>query len=188
LYNLIPSLTARENVSLVSEISDDPMRPEDALEMVGLGNRLDHVPAQLSGGEQQRVAIARAVATHTVLRLAGGTPVARHVQPGGRCARRPGHPHEQRRDQRRRGQRLTGGRGGHPLVTTRLRTLDRKMLRELWRLRAQLLSIGLVVATAVVTVVTLRGTYEALYRARSDYYERYRLADIWSSLERAPEA
>ncbi len=61
-YNLIPSLTARENVALVSEIAPHPMRPEEALEMVGLGHRLDHFPAQLSGGEQQRVAIARAVA------------------------------------------------------------------------------------------------------------------------------
>ncbi|NIT96069.1 MAG: ATP-binding cassette domain-containing protein, partial [Actinobacteria bacterium] len=62
LYNLIPSLTARENVSLVSEIAADPMEPAEALELVGLGDRLDHFPAQLSGGEQQRVAIARAVA------------------------------------------------------------------------------------------------------------------------------
>jgi putative ABC transport system ATP-binding protein len=61
-YNLIPSLTARENVSLVTEIAPDPMAPETALELVGLGERLDHFPAQLSGGEQQRVAIARAVA------------------------------------------------------------------------------------------------------------------------------
>jgi putative ABC transport system ATP-binding protein len=61
-YNLIPSLTARENVGLVTEISDDPMPPEDALGLVDLGDRLDHFPAQLSGGEQQRVAIARAIA------------------------------------------------------------------------------------------------------------------------------
>ena len=61
-YNLIPSLTARENVALVTEIARDPMSPADALELVGLGKRLDHFPAQLSGGEQQRVAIARAVA------------------------------------------------------------------------------------------------------------------------------
>ena len=61
-YNLVPSLTARENVSLVTEIATDPMRPEEALERVGLGARLDHFPAQLSGGEQQRVAIARAIA------------------------------------------------------------------------------------------------------------------------------
>jgi putative ABC transport system ATP-binding protein len=61
-YNLIPSLTARENVALVTEISDSPMSPEEALGLVGLKPRLDHFPAQLSGGEQQRVAIARAIA------------------------------------------------------------------------------------------------------------------------------
>ncbi len=61
-YNLIPSLTARENVALVTEISQRPMPPEEALGLVGLHDRLDHFPAQLSGGEQQRVAIARAVA------------------------------------------------------------------------------------------------------------------------------
>jgi putative ABC transport system ATP-binding protein len=61
-YNLIPSLTARENVALVTDIAENPMRPEEALGLVGLGERLDHFPSQLSGGEQQRVAIARAVA------------------------------------------------------------------------------------------------------------------------------
>jgi putative ABC transport system ATP-binding protein len=61
-YNLIPSLTARENVGLITEIARDPMPPETALELVNLGARLDHFPAQLSGGEQQRVAIARAIA------------------------------------------------------------------------------------------------------------------------------
>jgi putative ABC transport system ATP-binding protein len=61
-YNLIPSLTARENVELVTEIADDPLDAAEALELVGLGERLDHFPSQLSGGEQQRVAVARAVA------------------------------------------------------------------------------------------------------------------------------
>jgi putative ABC transport system ATP-binding protein len=61
-YNLIPSLTARENVALVTEIAASPMPPEEALALVGLAHRLDHFPAQLSGGEQQRVAIARAIA------------------------------------------------------------------------------------------------------------------------------
>ena len=61
-YNLIPSLTARENVTLVTEMAKRPMRPEEALEWVGLGDRLDHYPSQMSGGEQQRVAIARAIA------------------------------------------------------------------------------------------------------------------------------
>ncbi|MBS0125217.1 ABC transporter ATP-binding protein [Thetidibacter halocola] len=61
-YNLMPSLTARENVELVTEIADNPMDPDEALALVGLKGRSDHFPSQLSGGEQQRVAIARAVA------------------------------------------------------------------------------------------------------------------------------
>ena len=61
-YNLMPSLTALENVELVTEIADNPMDPMDALRLVGLGSRTDHFPAQMSGGEQQRVAIARAIA------------------------------------------------------------------------------------------------------------------------------
>jgi putative ABC transport system ATP-binding protein len=61
-YNLIPSLTARENVALVTEISESPMVPEEALRRAGLAERMDHFPSQLSGGEQQRVAIARAIA------------------------------------------------------------------------------------------------------------------------------
>ena len=68
-YNLIPSLTAAENVALVTEISDDPMTPEAALQLVNLGPRATHFPAQLSGGEQQRVAIARAVAKRPAVLL-----------------------------------------------------------------------------------------------------------------------
>jgi putative ABC transport system ATP-binding protein len=61
-YNLIPSLTALENVQLVTEIAERPMPAEEALRLVGLGDRMNHFPSQMSGGEQQRVAIARAVA------------------------------------------------------------------------------------------------------------------------------
>lgn len=68
-YNLIPSLTALENVALVTEIAVAPMQPAEALRMVGLGDRLHHFPAQLSGGEQQRVAIARAIAKRPDLLL-----------------------------------------------------------------------------------------------------------------------
>jgi putative ABC transport system ATP-binding protein len=68
-YNLIPSLTARENVALVTDIVDQPMTAEEALGMVGLEHRLDHFPAQLSGGEQQRVAIARAIAKRPAVLL-----------------------------------------------------------------------------------------------------------------------
>lgn len=68
-YNLIPSLTAQENVAAVTDIAEDPMNPEDALSMVGLGERLNHFPTQLSGGEQQRVAIARAIAKNPAVLL-----------------------------------------------------------------------------------------------------------------------
>lgn len=68
-YNLIPSLTARENVALVTEIARNPMTPEEALRLVDLGERMNHFPAQLAGGEQQRVAIARAVAKRPAVLL-----------------------------------------------------------------------------------------------------------------------
>ncbi len=68
-YNLIPSLTARENVAAVTEIVTGAMRPEEALDLVGMSARLDHFPAQLSGGEQQRVAIARAIAKRPAVLL-----------------------------------------------------------------------------------------------------------------------
>jgi putative ABC transport system ATP-binding protein len=68
-YNLIPSLTALENVALITEIADSPMPPAEALEMVGLGDRMHHFPSQLSGGQQQRVAIARAIAKRPAVLL-----------------------------------------------------------------------------------------------------------------------
>ncbi|MBL8550940.1 MAG: ABC transporter ATP-binding protein [Hyphomonadaceae bacterium] len=68
-YNLIPSLTARENVDLVREIAEDPLSAEEALDLVGLADRMDHFPAQLSGGEQQRVAVARAIAKRPAVLL-----------------------------------------------------------------------------------------------------------------------
>lgn len=68
-YNLVPSLTAKENVALVTEIARDPIAPAEALTMVGLGSRINHFPAQLSGGEQQRVAVARAIAKRPDLLL-----------------------------------------------------------------------------------------------------------------------
>jgi len=81
-YNLIPSLTVLENVELVSDIVDDPLGADEALRLVGLGERLDHFPAQISGGEQQRVAIARAIVKRPELLLCDEPTGALDVQTG----------------------------------------------------------------------------------------------------------
>ncbi|MBI5015309.1 MAG: ABC transporter ATP-binding protein [Deltaproteobacteria bacterium] len=81
-YNLISSLTAVENVAVVTDIARDPLRPEDALGLVGLGDRLRHFPAQLSGGEQQRVAIARAIAKRPAVLLCDEPTGALDAQTG----------------------------------------------------------------------------------------------------------
>jgi putative ABC transport system ATP-binding protein len=81
-YNLIPSLTARENVALITDIAPNPMTPEEALGMVNLTARMDHFPSQLSGGEQQRVAIARAIAKRPEVLLCDEPTGALDVQTG----------------------------------------------------------------------------------------------------------
>ncbi len=81
-YNLIPSLTARENVAVVTDIAENPMNPAEALRLVGLEERLDHFPSQLSGGEQQRVAIARSIAKRPDVLLCDEPTGALDVQTG----------------------------------------------------------------------------------------------------------
>ena len=132
-YNLIPSLTARENVALVTEISDEPMTPEEALRLVKLDRARDHFPAQLSGGEQQRVAIARAIAKRPAvllcdeptgaLDISTGIVVLEALRAGQRRARHDDGGHHAQRGDRVRWRigsirladgRVTGGRGRGP--------------------------------------------------------------------------
>ena len=112
-YNLIPSLTAKENVALVTDIARDPLRPEEALKIVNLRYRLDHFPAQLSGGEQQRVAIARAIAKRPAVLLCDEpTGGSRHSdgcrRPRGHRASQPRTRYHDRGDHTQRGDRSDG--------------------------------------------------------------------------------
>ena len=204
----MPSLTARENVSLVTEIARAPMTPDEALARVGLEKRMDHFPAQMSGGEQQRVAIARAIAKRpnvllcdeptgaldsqtgvTVLEaltevntdLGTTTVIITHNADIQRIAHRVLLMADGRIvDEKVNANRVQALRG---VVVS---ALDTKLLRDLGRLWAQALAIALVAAAGVMTLLVGMGTYRSLYDTREAYYDRYAFADIFASAIRAP--
>ncbi len=211
-YNLIPSLTAKENVALVTEISAHPMRPEEALELVGLKERIDHFPAQLSGGEQQRVAIARAVAKRPEVLLCDeptgaldsqtGVLVLQALEATNRdLGTTDGDHHPQCLDRRHGPPRLLllgwsdrecrRERGPCPSrrdrVVRAMHPLDIKLFRDLRQMWAQALAIALVMACGVATLILAVGAYRSLDETRSAYYERYRFGDVFASAVRAPE-
>ena len=216
-YNLIPSLTARENVALVTEIVERPMQPEEALTLVGLDHRLDHFPAQLSGGEQQRVAIARAIAKRPSVLLCDEPTGALDITTGvvvleaiDRVNRELGTStvvithNAAIAGMADRVIRLADGRivgtesnarklgvPGAPMVTLpaglRLSALNRKLLRDLWEMKGQALAIASVIAAGVTMFVTYQSNFDSLQRTRTVYYERQRLADVFASMTRAPQ-
>jgi energy-coupling factor transporter ATP-binding protein EcfA2 len=214
-YNFIPSLTARENVALVSEIAEDPMDPVDALALVGLQDRLDHFPAQMSGGEQQRIAIARAVATRPKVLLCDEPTGALDAKTGvvvleviERVNREQGtttavithnaviadmadRRHGGSRDQlvgwsRRGNQKQYRKASGRRNCVVAMRALDRKLLRNLWEMKGQATAIALVIGCGVAMSVMSLSTLRSLHATRETYYERFRFAEVFASFKRGP--
>ena len=210
-YNLIPSLTALENVALVTDIASRPMPPIEALRLVGLADRVHHFPAQLSGGEQQRVAIARAIAKQPDVLLCDeptgaldyetglvvlevlaevnrslGTTVA-VITHNAAIAGMADRVIRMRSGQisEQLAQRAPPGTDGAQVVA-RLRPLHQKVLRDLWHLRSQMIAIALVMACGVAMFVTLRSMNGWLRDTQSRYYERYRFADVFANARRVP--
>ncbi len=205
-------------MDLVTEIAEHPLTAIDALTLMGLADRADHFPAQMSGGEQQRVAIARAIAKRPDVLLCDeptgaldittgvvvldalarvnaelGTTVA--VITHNAAISGDGRPrgHAGRRAHRRPAiQRGAGRRRRHPVVTRgmpprrALSALDRKLLRDLWASRGQALAIALVVAAGIALFVAMMSTFDSLDLSLRTYYDRYRFADVFVSLTRAP--
>ena len=189
------------------------MRPEEALELVGLKERMTHFPAQLSGGEQQRVAIARAVAKRPEVMLCDEPTGALDSKTGILVLEalvadqsRARHDHRASSPITRRSAPSPTASSASPTAgsaevdenPTRvapptsigepMRALDRKLIRDLGRLWAQSLAVALVMACGVATLILAVGTYRSLEETRAAYYDRYRFGDIFASAVRAPKA
>ena len=211
-YNLVPSLTARENVQLVTEISRQPMTPQEALALVGLEDRMDHFP----GPALRRRAAARGhcprhrqAPRRAALRRAHGRArfEDRHPRAGSadarECRDRSDHArhHPQCRDRRRsqtgwcgspmaQSRRNSAMRGASPLRPfpgKAMRALHIKLWRDIIRLWPQALAIAMVMAAGVATLILGAGAHDSLATTSARYYETNRFADVFATATRVPE-
>jgi putative ABC transport system ATP-binding protein len=185
-YNLIPSLTVLENVALVNEIADRPLDPREALAMVGLTDRLDHFPSQLSGGEQQRVAVARAIVKSPDVLLCDEPTGALGYGTGKLVLAAIARINE------RLGTTIVvithnaAIAGMADRVLRLVSLLDKKLWRDIAAMRAQVVTIALVAAAGIAVFVSSVSIYDSLRSSRDRFYACARFPQIFVGLKRAP--